>query len=80
MWQYPFVPAIPDSHRLFQHLSEGGFDEQQSEALIEALQEIDLSNVATKDDLERLELRMTLRLGGLITAGVAFLAFLKFFP
>lgn len=80
VWHHVAVSVITDSHRVYLALSEGGFDEQQAQTLTSVFQEFDLSNLATKDDLEKLELRMTVRLGSLIAAGVAFLAFLKLFP
>ena len=77
---------LTDTHRLMTHLTERGFSTQQAEALIEAVQEIDLSEVATKQDvtlikheLEKLELRLTLKLGTLTTAGIGVLALLKYF-
>ena len=80
------VTGISDTHRLMTHLTQKGFSTQQAEALIEAVQEIDLSEVATKQDvtlikheLEKLELRLTLKLGTLTTAGIGVLALLKYF-
>ena len=38
-----------------------------------------LERLATKPDLERLELRLTIRMGAMIAAGLAFLAAIKLF-
>ncbi len=80
------MALIADTHRLISHLTEKGFTAQQAEALVEAAQEIDLGDVATKRDIneivhqmEKLELRLTLKLGTLTTAGIGVLALLKYF-
>ncbi len=80
------MALIEDTHRLITHLTERGFSEQQAEALVEAAQEIDLGDVATRQDvteikhqLEKLELRLTLKLGTLMAAGIGVLALLKYF-
>ena len=77
---------IHDTHRLIPHLQSKGFDKTQAEGITDAILEIDSSQIATKQDIkdlyvriEQVESRITLRLGSLIAGGVAFLAFLKFF-
>ena len=70
---------IFDTHRLTTYLKEHGFTEQQAVAITEAMQEIDLSQLATRRDLRELELRMTVKLGSLIVAGTSILAVLRFF-
>lgn len=77
---------IADTHRLIATLTQRGFSEQQAEAVTEAIQEIDLSDVATKREiadvvhqLEKLELRLTLKLGNLMAAGIGVLALLRYF-
>ncbi len=57
-------------------LQEAGFTEDQAEAQAEALRSVIDTNLATKQDLKELESRITLRLGGLIVAGVGVLAVL----
>lgn len=86
MWQATTVASITDTHRLITHLTQKGFSAEQAEALVDAVQEIDLSDLATRQDvnefkhqLEKLELRLTLKLGGLMTAGIGVLALLKYF-
>ncbi len=74
------MTSLPlDTHRLVNALKDRGFNEQQAAAVTEAIQEIDLTHVATKSDLREIELRMTIKLGSLIVAGTAFLAILKLF-
>ena len=80
LW-YParVATVILDTHRLISRLKEHGFSEDQATGITEAMQEIDLSQLATRADLRELELRMTVKLGSLIVAGTAFLAVLKLF-
>ena len=70
------------SHKAFTALTGAGFSEEQAEAIVEAASESQ-TDVATKADLaelrgemQALELRLTLRLGGMIVAGVAIIAVL----
>lgn len=79
------MPSIPiDTYRLVNVLKQRGFSEQQAGGIVEVLQEIDLGNLASKQDirnlemkLRELELRMTIKLGGLIVAGTGVLAALQ---
>ena len=73
MVAFPF-----DTYRAVTMLKDRGFSEDQA-AMTEAIQAVDMSEVATKTDLRELELRMTIKLGTLIVMGTGFLAFLKFF-
>jgi len=81
------VPTIVlDTHRLISSLKDHGFSEDQATGITQAIQEIDLTQLATKSDIRELEvrlkeldLRMTLKLGSLVVAGTAFLAALKIF-
>jgi len=81
------VPTILlDTHRLISNLKQHGFTEDQATGITEAVQQIDLTQLATKGDvreiemrLKELELRMTLKLGSLVVAGTGFLAVLKIF-
>lgn len=68
-----------DTYQLIGNLKSRGFTEEQARGVSDAIQQIDLSAISTKADLRELELRMTIKLGSLIIAGVAFLAVLKFF-
>ena len=55
-----------------------GFTEEQAEVQAEALAEMVNETLATKRDLKELELRLkhdlTIRLGGMLTAGIAIVA------
>ena len=54
-------------------MTEAGFDKEKAEAILDTLGESGES-LATKVDLRDLEQRLTIRLGGLVAAGVAILA------
>lgn len=68
-----------DTYQLIGGLKARGFTEEQARGVNEAIHQIDLSAMATKGDLRELELRMTIKQGAIMVAGVAFLAALKFF-
>ena len=59
-------------------LKAAGFTDEQAEIQAEALSEIIEERLATKQDLKELELRLkhdlTLRLGGMLVAGIAIVA------
>ena len=59
-------------------LKSAGFTDEQAEIQAEALSEIIEERLATKQDLNELELRLkhdlTLRLGGMLVAGIAVVA------
>lgn len=77
--------AVFDTHKAFTTLIEAGFTERQAQALLDVGSE-GYGALATKDYLDarlrELELRLrhdlTLRLGGMVAAGVAILAALEF--
>lgn len=65
------------AHRSITALKGAGFSTQQAEAILDSIEEYS-RDLATKDDLQALELRLTLRMGALaagtitlILAGVA---------
>jgi len=69
-----------DTHKFVRRLVEDGATEKQAQAHVEALQEAlgshtqtSTEGLATKTDLKELELRLTLRLGGIVMAGIAVL-------
>lgn len=75
-----------DTHDAVRKLEASGMPTPQAEVLTSLIRDtrwIDLSNFVTKDDLRAalrdLEQRMTIKIGGMIGVGVAFLALLKFF-
>ena len=70
-----------DTHKAVKDLQEAGFDEAQAEAVVGTVGTAIIGNVATKQDIgdlrsemkarmQAMELRITLRMGGLIVAGV----------
>lgn len=77
-----------DTHEFIKALKAGGFDEQQAETLsieMKKIQEQGLADLATRNDLAllrkdliemelRLKYDLTLRLGGMLAAGVAIVA------
>lgn len=72
-------------------LKAAGVPEEQAKAHARSIKALVEDNLATRRDIEdarrdikELELRLkhdlTIRLGGIVVAGIAFLAALKFFP
>ena len=72
------VSAAFDTLSYAKKLKSAGFTEQQAEIQAEALSEIIEERLTTKQDLHELELRLkhdlTLRLGGMLVAGIAIVA------
>jgi hypothetical protein len=72
------VTATFDTLAYAKKLKAAGFTEEQAEIQAEALSEIIEERLATKQDLNELELRLkhdlTLRLGGMLVAGIAIVA------
>jgi hypothetical protein len=71
--------VLIDTHRLVTNLKKRGFTEDQAAGITDAIQELDLTQLSTKQDLRELELRMTIKLGSLIVAGIGALAALYTF-
>jgi hypothetical protein len=70
-----------DTHRAVKALTEAGFEEAQAETLVATMSEAIGGNVATKADLETLELRLIIRIGGIVIASAGLvIALLKFLP
>ena len=84
--------AVFDTHRAFTTLVEAGFTDRQAQALLDPVGSEGYGALATKDHLDarldevdarlrELELRLrhdlTLRMGGMIAAGVALIAALE---
>ena len=70
-----------DTHKAVKELQEAGFDEAQAEAVVATVGTAIVGNIATKQDIsdlradlrsemQAMELRITLRMGGLIAVGV----------
>ncbi len=77
--------AIFDSLRYFEQLKEAGFTEKQAKVQANAMREVIEEKLATKADLleqeahltsemQKLELRLTVKLGGMIAASIAIVA------
>ncbi len=62
-----------DTLAFVKRLSAAGMEARQAEALAEALTAHAFGELATKDDLKDLELRLTIRMGALAAATVAIL-------
>ncbi len=68
------MPATAiDTLKFAQELEKAGFSRQQAEAQANALNAALNENIATKHDLKELELRLTIRLGGITAACTALL-------
>ena len=67
-----------DTHKAVKALREAGFEDAQAEAVIEQMRVALGENVATKDDLEKLELRMTLKMYAAVAVGVGAVKALDF--
>lgn len=63
-----------DTHKFVKRLTEAGMPTIQAEILAEEQARLIDERLATKDDLERLELRLTLRLGSMMAAAIALVA------
>jgi hypothetical protein len=78
---------VADTHKLITKLSERGFTRVQAEALTEALQELDFSELVTKANLKELEIKLTKEInslswkisGLLLAQGALVVAILQFF-
>ncbi|WP_036290892.1 DUF1640 domain-containing protein [Methylosinus sp. PW1] len=69
-----------DTLKFVEKLEAGGFTHEQAKAAAEAFAEATSQELATKADLRELELRMTVKLGGLtIVATGVLLAAMRYF-
>jgi len=67
-----------DTHKAVKALRDAGFDDSQAEAVTEQISAAISENLATRDDLEKLELRLTLKVYAAIVAGVALIKALDY--
>ena len=74
-----------DTHRAVKALRDAGFSDEQAEAVTEQISVATGENVATKSDIalvrvdmEKLELRLTLKLYAAVAAGVGLVKALDF--
>ncbi|MGE6608175.1 hypothetical protein ACQKE4_16905 [Halomonas sp. NPDC076908] len=63
-----------DTHRFVKRLVQAGMTEAQAGILAEEQAKLLEARLATKAGLERLELRLTLRLGAMMAASIAIIA------
>lgn len=63
-----------DTHKFIKRLTEAGMPLGQAEALAEEQTKLIDERLATKDDLKMMELRLTMKMGALITAGIGIVA------
>jgi len=66
--------AIFDTHSFVKRLTAAGMPEPQAEILAEEQARLIGEHLATKADLERLKDQLTIRLGGMLAAGIAIVA------
>ncbi|MFA6971094.1 MAG: hypothetical protein WC208_06780 [Gallionella sp.] len=66
-----------DTHKFVKRLTEAGMPVGQAEVLAEEQAKLIDERLATKDDLERLELRLTMKLGTLSAAAIGIMAALS---
>ena len=67
-----------DTHKAVKALREAGFEDAQAEAVIEQMRVAPGESVSTKDGLEKLELRMTLKMYAAVAVGVGMVKALDF--
>ncbi|MDP4027600.1 MAG: hypothetical protein Q8P42_01325 [Gallionella sp.] len=63
-----------DTHKFIKRLTEAGMPLGQAEVLAEEQTNLIDERLATKDDLKMMELRLTMKMGALITAGIGIVA------
>ena len=68
-----------DKLRYIEKLEAGGISQEQAKIQADALDDALRESVATKHDLSLMELRLTIRFGAMLIAGIGFLAVIKFF-
>ena len=63
-----------DTHKFIKRLTEAGMPLGQAEVLAEEQTNLIDERLATKDDLKMMELRLTMKMGALIAAGIGIVA------
>jgi hypothetical protein len=63
-----------DTHKFIKRLTEAGMPLGQAEVLADEQTKLIDERLATKDDLKMMELRLTMKLGTLIAAGIGIVA------
>ena len=70
----PMSTLTFDTHKFVKRLTAAGMPDAQAEILAEEQTRLIDERLATKDDLERMELRLTLRLSTMMAASIAIIA------
>ncbi len=73
------MEAVFDTLKYFDKLKAAGFTEEQAKVHAETLRELVDSTLATKRDLKELELRLIIRLGGIVITCTTILGVLQLF-
>jgi hypothetical protein len=68
-----------DTHELVKTLTARGFTEEQAEGVTHAIKSIDVSHLATKQDLRELEYRLTIKIGTVVFGVLAFFKAMEVF-
>ena len=64
-----------DTNKFIRKLRESGMPDSQAEAVVDAFREAQgKADVSTKSDLRELELRLTIKIGGMLVIAVGVLA------
>jgi len=64
-----------DAHKFIRKLRESGMPDAQAEAVADAFREAQgEADLATKSDLRELELRLTIKIGGMLVIAIGVLA------
>ena len=63
-----------DTHKFVKRLTEAGMPLGQAEVLADEQTKLIDERLATKDDLKMMELRLTMKMGALIAAGIGIVA------
>lgn len=60
LWHTSFVATISiDTGVALNRLTDAGIDRKEAEAIVETIRDVDLQQVSSKDDIHRLELKLT---------------------
>lgn len=75
-----------DTYNFVERLTQAGMEARQAKAIVDGLKNVSLENVATKEDiltlkneLEKLELRMTIKTAVIVAAVIGFFRVMESF-
>lgn len=68
------MDAAIDTLKIYERLKAADLSDKAAKEIAEVLKETIDSSLATKHDLKELELRLTIKLGAIVTAGIAAVA------